>query len=157
MLMLPQITGKWRYLLTGLPLAVLLGLIVHAVGQLAVPFGMWRRFRGTCNENTPEEGAHLLSVTFHDGRHLTHTAVFRTDAPEAASLHAGDDVDFAIRSEIFVAGSYENAPDRSGDIVLRTTHRRWLLRSVLLTLLREAVKCCIAFAVFLLAMRVCFP
>lgn len=167
MLMLPDLRsaaaslGKWRYFLTGLPLAVLLGMIVRAFGKLTEPFGRWRVFSGTCTGITKADDGYVLTVRFQDSKRLTHTAAFRSRHASLQSLSAGDDVTIAIRTEIFAAGSYTADPaqaaENDGDILLRAEHRVWLLRTLLRTLLRELILCGIALLVFLAAMHFCFP
>ncbi|MBR6419372.1 MAG: hypothetical protein IKS42_03475 [Oscillospiraceae bacterium] len=167
MLMLPDSRtlglslGKWRYFLTGLPLAVLLGLIVRALGKLAEPFGMWRRFTGTCEAVSEADGRTLLTVSFQDSRRLAHTAAFYTEHPDAKSLHPGDETVIALRSEVFAAGSYAGNPaaahENDSKVLLRAEHRAWLRRTLLRVLIRELLLVGAALGVFLFAMHFCFP
>lgn len=161
--MLPKICGaaaglgKWRYFLTGLPLAVLFGMAVHALGKLAEPFGMWCRFSGTVETNRDENGSQLLCVRFQDRSRMTHAVSFRTAYPAAKHLQAGDPVSFAMRRELFTSGNYtqdDNAP--ADGVLLCAEHRSWLRRTLLHTLLRELLLCGAALAVFLLAMHFCY-
>lgn len=167
MLILPELrgaaasVGRWRYFLTGLPLAVLLGMIVRALGKLAEPFGMWMRFSGICETVTETDGQYTLCVRFQDRRRLTHTAAFRTAHPSAANIRAGEQVSFAVRTELFTAGSYAQTADAAhendGGFLLRAAHRTWLLRTIGAVLLRELLLCTAALVVFLLAVYLCFP
>ena len=150
--------GNLRYFLTGITLLTAAGLILRAFGKLLDPFACWRIFRGTC---TQADGAGALAVTFTDGHRLTHTAAFRSDVPGAAEIRPGDAVTVAIRTEVFLAGSYPEAlsdaepPGRA--ILLRSEQRKRLRRELLRTAAVQAVICGIAVTVFLLTKQYCFP
>ena len=153
--------GKWRYFLTGLSLVVLVGLVCQAIGRLMTPLQAWRKFHGTCTEVIQTGTQSILCVQFQDAKQLSHSAAFRTEHASAAALHTGDPVAFAIRTDTFTAGCYadtaEAAAQNDGKILLRAEHRALLSQTLLRMLLRELIRCGIAFAVFLLAMKVCFP
>lgn len=152
--------GKWRYLITGIALAVLFGMICRAAGKLLSHFSKRICFTGTCTAAAAHEQQTAVAVQFTDGSRLTHTAAFRTSAPEAALLHPGDKAVVAIRTEIFASGEYpETLADAraNGDILLRSEYRKMLAAALLRELLVQLICCGIAFAVFLIAMHTCFP
>ncbi len=153
--------GKWRYFLTGLSFAVLFGLICRAAGKLVEPFGRWRRFRGICTACTETDGQYTVSASFSDAKHLHHTVSFRTKDGTAAGLRTDETVSFAIRTEVFLTGSYageaEKAAENDGSVLLLREHRAWLRHQLLRIFLRELLICGIALAIFVYAMKVCFP
>ena len=152
--------GKWRYLITGIAFAILFGTVCRAVGKLLSHIGRRVCFTGTCTASGSDQQQTVLAVQFTDGSRLTHTAAFRTSAPEANTLHPGDKASIAIRTEIFAAGTYPDAlPDAraNGDILLRAEYRRALAAALLKELIVQLVVCGTALTVFLIAMHICFP
>lgn len=152
--------GKERYLITGIAFAVLLGMLCRAGGKLFSHFGRRICFTGTCTAAAAAAQQTAVAVQFTDSSRLTHTAAFRTSAPEAASLHPGDRAAVAIRTEIFASGEYpEMLADAraNGDILLRSEYRRTLAAALLRELIVQLICCGIALAVFLIAMHICFP
>lgn len=157
--MLAGSLGKWRYFLTGLPLAVLFGLVCRAFGLLARILGEMQVFRGTCEETAPGEPTRVL-VCFQDSNRLSHKAALVTSSQHAARLEKGGSVQIAMRRTVFAAGSYPQtlaeAAD-NGDILLRAEYRRALRRRLTRTMLPQLLICGIALAVLLIAVRICFP
>ncbi|MBR3267608.1 MAG: hypothetical protein IKI58_02615 [Oscillospiraceae bacterium] len=150
--------GNWRYFLTGLALLLLIVLWLRAFGKLLEPFAKWRIFRGICTET---DGSGALTVTFTDAHRLRHTAAFRSDEPEAASLHPGDRVRIALRTEIYISGEYPaeigNAAQAGRDILLRSEQQRILRAELLRTLAVQLLICGAVLTVFLITKRFCFP
>lgn len=160
LLILARSLGKWRYFLTGLPLAVLFGLVCRAFGQIASLLGERCVFRGECESVQHRGDGTVLCVRFQDAARLSHSAAFISRSPDAVSLHEGDAVAVAMRRAVFSAGSYAQSPADArdnGDILLRREYRRQLRRSLLRTLLVNLLICGAALAVFLIAMHFCFP
>lgn len=153
--------GKWRYFLTGVPMAALLGLTVRAIGKLLTPFGERRSFRGTVEQKADgPDGMTDLLIRFQDASRLRHTAALRTADRAARGLMPGDSAGISVRTEIFAAGSYPQSLSEitgSGDVILRQEARRLLIRRLLRTLTAELLICGAALAVFLTAMHFCFP
>lgn len=153
--------GKWRYLLTGLPLAVLFGLICRAFGRLLAPFGEWKRFRGICREVAVSGEQCAVSVQFADASRLQHNAAFCVTQREASAIKAGDSVCFYIRRERFLSGEYAEAlsaaAENNGGFQLAAAHRAWIRDGLLRNALREILVCGVVAAVFLAAMHFCFP
>ena len=154
--------GKWRYLLTGVPLAVLFGLTVRAIGALTAPFGERRMFQAECLSAEQADGMMCLTVRFQDAKRLNHTAAFFSEDPALQGISAGEPVRIAVRTQDFCAGSYPssaeeltgNAPD---GVILTVREYRRQRRGVLLGIfLRQLFICGAALAVFLTAMHVCF-
>ena len=153
--------GKWRYFLTGLALAVFLGLLCRAAGRLAEPFSVWRGFRGVCRGTQPRGDLTAVAVDFTDHRQISHTAAFCCAQPDAAELSAGDPVEIAVQRSVFEAGDYPHAladaPAAKGTILLRRAQRRLTAVLFLRVLCRQILLCGGALAVFLTVMRICFP
>lgn len=149
--------GKWRYFITGTAFAILFGLICRACGKLLEPFGIWRRFSGTCTDAVPQDGRTAVTVTFADSRRVSHTAAFLTEEP----FSAGSDVQIAIKAEVFAAGAYPQtlaqAAEAGGDLITGHAYRRWIRNTLFRELALQLVICGIALAVFIAAMRICFP
>ena len=146
--------GKWRYFITGALLLLLFGLCCRAIGRVLAPFGVWRVFSGTLTES---DGRRVCAV-FTDAHRLQHTAAFLL--PEETVLPPETPLKFAIRAEVFSAGTYPQtlaAADSSQDILPYSAYRAWCRRTVLGILLRELIFCGIALAAFLVSMRICFP
>ena len=153
-------TGRLRYFLSGLALALLLLTVCRTVGRLFAVFGRRRVFRGVCTESRPDQAGTALCVQFQDAGMLHHSAAFVTQEAAARELRAGDAAAVAIRTAVFASGSYAqepSQPDRSGDIVLLRVYRREICRALLKTLLVRSLICGAALAVFLLTVRFCFP
>ena len=161
MLLIPADSlGKWRYFLTGLPLAVLFALVCRACGQIASLLGERRVFRGTCERVQRLADRTVLCVSFQDAARLSHRAAIVSRSPDAGLLHEGDAVAFAMRRAVFSAGSYAQSPAdacENGDILLRREYRSQLRRRLFRTLLVNLLICGAALAVFLAAMHLCFP
>ncbi len=153
---MPQMEEYWRYLLTGIPTVLLLGLICRMLGKLMQPFTEWVSFTGECVSAAQTEQGTLLRVQFADANRLHHTAVFLTDHPTAAALHEGDAVKIALRAKAFAAGEYPDTdpePIQSRSIYLAEEKRRLLRRAILKELCFGLISCGIAFALFYLAMQ----
>ncbi len=154
--------GKWRYLLTGIPLAVLFGLIVRAIGLLTAPFGERRQFAAECLSAEPRGDFCCMTVRFQDTKRLKHTAAFLSADPALAGISPGDTVRIAVKTDAFCAGSYPASPDAlehstPDGIILTAKEYRKKRRIVLLgILLRQILLCGAALAVFLTAMHFCF-
>lgn len=153
--------GKWRYFLTGIALAALFYTVVRSISALMQPLGEFLRFTGTCTALHRENGQTALELRFTDARRLTHTAAFVTDHADAEALSTGDEVRFVIKSAVFSAGSYPqtigDAASAHGDILLYGAYRSALAAQMLKTALLRLLLCALAAAVFIAAMKLCFP
>jgi len=155
--------GNWRYLLTGLPLAVLFGLTVRAVGLLLAPFGERRMFSAECLSAEAEAGGGIcLTVAFQDAKRLRHTAAFRSRYPAAGRIAAGDLLRIAVRTELFQAGTYPASAAELGEsadddgILLAADYRGRRRKTLLFIFLRQILLCGAALGVFLAAMHFYF-
>ncbi len=156
---MPQMEEYWRYLLTGLPTVLMLGLFCRMLGRLISPFAEWVSFTGECLSAVQTEQGTLLRVQFADANHLHHTAAFLTDHPAAAVLHKGDAVKISLYARAFAAGEYPDTtpePMQSRSIYLAAEKNRLLRRTLGKELCIGLVSCGIAFALFYLAMQVFF-
>lgn len=152
--------GKWRYLLTGVPIAAAFGLLCRNIGKLAEPAAQWYCFTGECTAATPTSEGTQLRVCFSDRHRLSHDVMFCTPHPHAAALQAGDTVSIAIRREIFIAGSYPaNTPEPQAarSVYLRVEQKRFVRRALLRILVLGVCECGISISIALLAMHFCFP
>lgn len=149
----------WRYLLTGIPTVLLLGLFCRMLGRLITPFAEWVSFTGECLSATPNEHGTLLRVRFADTNHLHHTAAFLTDHPSASDIQQGDAVKIALRARTFAAGEYPDStpePIRLRSIYLAAEKNLLLRRKLGKELCIGMLSCGVAFALFYLAMQIFF-
>lgn len=154
-----QMQEYWRYLLTGIPTILLLGLFCRMLGRLIAPFAQWVSFTGECLSATPDEHGTLLQVQFADANHLHHTAAFLTDHPTAAGIRQGDAVKIALRTKAFAAGEYPDTtpePMQARSVYLAAEKNRLLCRTLGKELCIGLLSCAIAFGLFYLAMQVFF-
>lgn len=149
--------GKWRYVITGTAFALLFGLFCRACGKLLAPFGIRRRFSAVCTAAEPQNGKTAVTVTFTDSRRITHTAAFLTEEPVAA----GSELQIAVRAEVFASGVYPQsiaqAAEAGSDVITGNAYRKQLRNTLLRELAVQLLICGIALAVFVAAMRICFP
>ena len=138
----------WRYLLTGIPTVLLLGLFCRMLGRLITPFAEWVSFTGECLSATPNEHGTLLRVQFAD-----------TDHPSASDIQQGDAVKIALRAKTFAAGEYPDStpePIRLRSIYLAAEKNLLLRRKLGKELCIGMFSCGVAFALFYLAMQIFF-
>ena len=148
--------GKWRYFLTGLAICVFAGLLCRAAGKLLGLFGVWQRFRGTCTA-VHENGA--VTVTFTDRHQIPAQAVLFPAKEDI--VQTGDTVLFAVRTDLFCAGTYPQTPEAAAEIpdaiLPAAVQRTRTLRAFFRLLLIQLAVCGIAFAGLMLTVKLCFP
>lgn len=143
-----------RWLLTGLPLALLLGLVCRAAGRLIAFVGERAVFSAECAEVLPSENGTALYVRFQDSAGLSHRAALRTDAPAARALQTGDRVKIAVERQAFRMGSYPQTVPEAGnsrDVLLLPEYRADRRKRFAAAVLREILVCGAALALFLFA------
>ncbi|MBQ3939933.1 MAG: hypothetical protein II723_02360 [Oscillospiraceae bacterium] len=148
--MIPAQAVDLRWLLTGLALALLLGVVCRAAGRLLSLIGERLVFSAECTAAEPAEGGIVLSVRFSDRAGLSHRAALLTDTPAAP----GDRVKIAVDCRAFRMGSYPQTPPEaagSRDVLLLSAYRAERRKRALLLLMKELLLCGAAFALFLLA------
>ena len=149
------VLGKWRWLITGSALAVLLGLICRAGGRLLAPLQTYRRFDGTCTAVSRAGTQNAVTVSFSDRNRIQHTAVLLTDD----AVSAGMPLRVAVRRSVFASGALpQNAAEAAaGDVITERAYRRQLRNILLRELFIQSLTCGIALAVCLIAVKLCFP
>ncbi len=150
--------GRW--LLTGLPLALLLGLVCRAAGKVFALYGERLVFPAECTASAPEGSGTAVCVRFQDRAGLSHRAAFFTDSPAARSLKAGDRVRIAVDCRAFRMGSYpQTVPEAAGsrDVLLLSAYRAERRKRLFLLLVKELLLCGAALALFLFARYRFFP
>ncbi len=154
-----QMREYWRYLLTGIPTLLLLGLFCRMLGRLITPFAEWVSFQGECLSAVPTEHGARLLIQFADANHLNHTVAFFTDHPTATRIRQGDSVKISLRAKAFASGEYPDStpePIRVRSAYLATEKNCLLRRKLGKELCIGLLSCAIAFALFYLAMQVFF-
>lgn len=155
-----MLSGKRRWLLTGLPLALLLWLVCRAADRLLALFRERLVFSAECTASAPDGSGTAVCVLFRDRTGLSHRAAFRTDAPAARSVQPGARVRIAVDCGAFRMGSYpQTLPEAAGsrDVLLLSEYRADRRRRLAVLLVKELLLCGAALALFLLARHRFFP
>lgn len=154
-----QMQEYWRYLLTGIPTVLLLGLFCRLLGRLIMPFAEWVSFTGECLSATITEQGVCLQIQFADRNRLNHTVVFLSDHPTAADIQPGTPVKIALRTKAFAAGEYPDStpePIQARNVYLAVEKNTLLRHQLFKEVCIGFLSCAFAFALFYLAMQVFF-